>query len=221
MRLFYGRKDKTRTGYMPDWKMVMKKEELAPGIVVYKNVIPGLENLHKDIEDSVNANAVSWSPAHVTSGTVYDRVDTSTRDTMTIGVTHLVNPEVDFSSPETTFNTSLSKLFFDCFNPVELDYKNNYGISTDWHESYGILKYGVGQKFTNHIDDHPSYHRRISTVYYMNEDYSGGEINFPRFGISYKPKANEMIVFPSTYVYNHSVEEVTEGTRYAVVSWSR
>jgi predicted 2-oxoglutarate/Fe(II)-dependent dioxygenase YbiX len=55
----------------------------------------------------------------------------------------------------------------------------------------------------------------------MNDNYSGGEINFPRFGISYKPAANEILMFPSTYVYNHSVSEVTEGTRYAVVSWMK
>jgi len=96
-----------------------------------------------------------------------------------------------------------------------------YGIFSEWHDTYGILKYGKGQQFTNHIDDHPSYHRRVSTVYYLNENYTGGEINFPRFGITFKPKANQMIVFPSTYVYNHSVSPVIEGERYAVVSWMK
>jgi predicted 2-oxoglutarate/Fe(II)-dependent dioxygenase YbiX len=96
---------------------------------------------------------------------------------------------------------------------------SSFGIYFSNHDDYQILKYGKGQKFTNHIDDHPSYHRRVSSIYYINDDYEGGEINFPRFNISYKPKANEMIIFPSTYVYNHSVSEVLSGTRYAVVSW--
>ena len=55
----------------------------------------------------------------------------------------------------------------------------------------------------------------------MNDNYTGGEINFPRFGITFKPKANQMIVFPSNYVYNHSVSPVIEGSRYAVVGWLR
>jgi predicted 2-oxoglutarate/Fe(II)-dependent dioxygenase YbiX len=61
----------------------------------------------------------------------------------------------------------------------------------------------------------------MSTVYYFNDDYTGGEVIFPRFDIKYKPVANELLVFPSTYVYNHSVVPVVEGTRYAVVSWLR
>lgn len=85
----------------------------------------------------------------------------------------------------------------------------------------GHLKIWSGTKFVNHIDDHQDYHRRVSTVYYLNENYTGGEINFPRFDIVFKPKANQMIVFPSTYVYNHSVSPVIEGERYAVVSWMR
>jgi predicted 2-oxoglutarate/Fe(II)-dependent dioxygenase YbiX len=55
----------------------------------------------------------------------------------------------------------------------------------------------------------------------MNDNYTGGEISFPRFGITYKPKANELLMFPSNYVYNHSVAEVTAGNRYAVVTWGR
>ena len=116
---------------------------------------------------------------------------------------------------------SLGLIFLENLIPLEINYQNNYGIDCLWHDSYQILKYGVGQKFTNHIDDHPDYHRRISTLYYINDDYSGGEINFPRFNLSFKPKANQMIIFPSTYVYNHSVSPVTEGERYAVVSWMR
>lgn len=205
---------------MPDWKMVMDKIEIAPGICVYRNVVENSESLVADIEDAVSLGAITWNQAYVRSDST-DDLDTSKRDTLTIGVSYSSNPEIDYSSPNSIFNTSLSKLFFDSFSVVENDYKSLFGISTTWHDSYGILKYGVGQKFTNHIDDHPDFHRRVSFVYYINEDYDGGEINFPRFNLSYKPRANEMIVFPSTYVYNHSVNEVTSGTRYAVVSWAR
>ena len=198
----------------------MNKKELAPGIIVYSDVIPGYQSLINDIEASVEVGAISWSPAYVKS-TGESELNKSTRDTMTIGVSYIENPDIDLSSVYAAFDTSLSKLFYDNFSLIESDYKNEFGIFTTWHDSYGILKYGVDQKFTNHIDDHPDFHRRLSFVYYINEDYSGGEINFPRFGISYKPQANEMIVFPSTYVYNHSVNEVTQGTRYAVVSWAK
>jgi hypothetical protein len=194
----------------------MNKKEIAPGIVVYSNVIPEEINLISDIEDSVSAKVLSWTTAEVLEGKVKD-----VRDTDTIGVPYYDSIQEDMQNPIDAFNKSLSNLFLTFFKPVEDDYKSSYGIEMPWHDSYGILKYGLGQKFTNHIDDHEKFHRRMSTVYYANDNYSGGEINFPRFGISYKPKANEMIVFPSGYVYNHSVSEITDGLRYAVVSWLR
>lgn len=199
----------------------MIKTEIAPGIVVYKDVLDGYESIIGDIEDATTLNGVSWVPASVKAGDE-NGVDTTKRDTMTISIAYKFFEDAQAEdSVVGSFNAILSKIFYDAFTRYEEDYKGSYGIATDWHDQYAILKYGVGQKFTNHIDDHRDYHRRISTLYYLNDNYTGGEINFPRFNISYKPNANELILFPSTYVYNHSVSEVTEGTRYAVVSWMR
>ena len=198
----------------------MNKEEIAPGIIVYSNVIPDSEKLYLDIEEGIVSANVSWSAASVKEGPDAG-INTKTRDTQTLGVSYLgknkdVSSVVNMSE---LFFINLNNIFFEGFDPIEKDYMNTYGIGSEWHDSYGILKYGEGQQFTNHIDDHPSYHRRVSTVYYLNDNYKGGEINFPRFNIVFKPQANQMIVFPSTYVYNHSVSPVTEGERYAVVSW--
>lgn len=198
----------------------MIKEEIAPGILVYSNVIPNSENLYNDIEEGVVSAQLEWTPASVKEGDD-SHVNTVSRDTSTLGVLYsevLVN---NFQDVKSSFNSTLSNLFLEHFDIIEKDYKTAFGIETTWHDSYGILKYGMGQKFTNHIDDHKDYHRRISTVYYLNDNYTGGEIKFPRFGITFKPKANQMIIFPSTYVYNHSVSPVIEGERYAVVSWLR
>jgi hypothetical protein len=201
----------------------MIKEEIAPGIVVYSNVIPDSEHLYKDIEEGMASIGIEWLGASVKSGVDEDAMkDAKIRDTQTIGVTYLGKLEsIDGLDLNAAFYTSLSNIFFEHFDPVEKDYENSFGVVSGWHDTYGILKYGKGQHFLNHIDDHPSYHRRISTVYYLNDNYTGGEINFPRFGITFKPKANQMIVFPSTYVYNHSVSPVIEGERYAVVSWMK
>jgi 2OG-Fe(II) oxygenase superfamily len=198
----------------------MLKEEIAPGIVVYSNVIPNSENLASDIEEGLVSSGKEWIPASVKEGD-NSKVNTNTRDTSTLGIPYSGKILDDFTNFPSAFNSTLNNMFFENFDKIEKDYQASFGIYTTWHDSYGILKYGVGQKFTNHIDDHPDYHRRISTVYYINDNYSGGEISFPRFNITFKPKANQMIIFPSTYVYNHSVSPVLEGTRYAVVSWMK
>jgi hypothetical protein len=201
----------------------MIKEEIAPGIVVYSNVIPNSEDLHKDIEEGMISAGLEWVGATV-QDEQYSQptLNTKSRDTQTIGVPYSGKIDsVEELNMKELFFANLNNLFFEFIDPIEKNYLASYGIFSEWHDAYGILKYGVGQQFTNHIDDHPSYHRRVSTVYYLNDNYTGGEINFPRFGITLKPKANQMIIFPSTYVYNHSVSPVIEGERYAVVSWMR
>ena len=200
----------------------MIKEEIAPGIVVYSEVIPGMSNLNFDIEEGMVSARIDWQSAMVKEGSQENQVNTLTRNTSTIGIPYKGKIEESSLLGFTEeFNINLNNLFFENFDPIEKDYMAMYGIQTVWHDQYGILKYGEGQFFVNHIDDHQDFHRRISTIYYLNDNYLGGEIKFPRFGITFKPKANQMIFFPSTYVYNHSVSPVIEGERYAVVSWMR
>jgi len=193
----------------------MIKREIAPGILVYSDAIDGYETLINDIEEGVKSARILWHSAEIISGE-----DKKIRDTDSFSVEYIDHiVEEDPFGYLDAFNKNLSNIFYSGFNKYEIDYKNVYGITFSNHQNYEVLRYGNGQMFKNHIDDHEAFHRRISTVYYLNDNYEGGEINFPRFNISYKPKANEFLIFPSTYVYNHSISEVTNGTRYAVVSW--
>jgi hypothetical protein len=199
----------------------MNKKEIVPGIVVYSNAISYDGSLVFDIEEGISSAQIEWQLAGVKTGDEEAKKDKDLRDTYVVPVPYSDKKTTDIIGFKDEFFSSLSNLFLENLGPLEHDYKLSYGLSTTWHDQYSILKYGVGQKFVNHIDDHKDYHRRMSTIYYANDDYEGGEIVFPRFGITYKPAANDFVVFPSTYVYNHSVLPVTKGTRYAVVSWLR
>lgn len=195
----------------------MNRTEIAPGIMVYKNVLRGETTLDKQVEFAMGKLGLAWEPAYVRSNEE-NIIDTNSRDTGSFYINHSDHIVDNYKTPIEGFASSLSNLFLQKFQPLQQDYKDYYQTTTNSHESYGLLKYGIGQNFVNHIDDYNNT-RKISMVYYMNDDYIGGEILFPRFNISHKPEADEMIMFPSTYVYNHSVLPVTEGTRYAVVSW--
>jgi hypothetical protein len=51
----------------------------------------------------------------------------------------------------------------------------------------------------------------FTLVQYFTDDYEGGKLQFPDLGISFKPVAGSVIVFPSTTI--HSVTDVISGRR--------
>jgi hypothetical protein len=61
------------------------KEEIAPGVVVYSNVIPNSENLYMDIEKDIISANLQWIPAAVKESSD-EMINTETRDTKAIGI---------------------------------------------------------------------------------------------------------------------------------------
>lgn len=83
----------------------------------------------------------------------------------------------------------------------------------------GILRYeSDGGHLPAHQDLGVS-SRVLSTVTYLNDDYSGGEIEFRHSGVRLKPEVGSIIFFPSNFLYVHEVMAITEGTRYAMPHW--
>lgn len=85
-------------------------------------------------------------------------------------------------------------------------------------ENPNILKYVGGGALPPH-EDHGSSSRALSVLLYLNDDYEGGEINFFQSNITLKPKAGSILLFPSNFIYIHSVSEIKNGIRYAVPTW--
>jgi hypothetical protein len=86
-------------------------------------------------------------------------------------------------------------------------------------EPYSLLKYSGGQECKGHYDGPTETARCISAIVYLNNDYSGGELEFTNFGIKIKPEPGMLILFPSNYAYSHLAHPVETGTKYAVVTW--
>lgn len=63
------------------------------------------------------------------------------------------------------------------------------------------------------------YRYNVSVLLYPNDNYDGGEITFPEYGITLKPKAGDLIIFPGNNYYQHTVEMVKSGIRYTMPSW--
>jgi hypothetical protein len=61
-------------------------------------------------------------------------------------------------------------------------------------------------------NDFPNYD--LSSLFYLNEDYEGGELYFPNQGVKFKPKKGAAYFFPGDMKYIHGVTEIRNGIRY-------
>lgn len=61
-------------------------------------------------------------------------------------------------------------------------------------------------------NDFPYYD--IAGLFYINDDYEGGELYFPIQGIQFKPKRGAAYFFPGDMNYIHGVTRIESGIRY-------
>jgi hypothetical protein len=99
------------------------------------------------------------------------------------------------------------------------DYTKRYNVGElRYWEALNFVKYGPGQHFQEHTDHGFSYNCVVSMVGYVNDDYEGGEIAFRMQGINVKPRAGDLFVFPSNFMYPHRALPVHSGTKYSIVT---
>jgi hypothetical protein len=187
----------------------MNKEMLCPGVVVYHT---GIDlNYLIDLLDQT-----LWSNEYIKkeeSGEVL--IDLDYRNALSIDIPFIPSVKDD------KISIKISNILNNIFSEYEQNYVEDYSTSLKSHQPYKIMKYDVGGKFNVHSDDGGGTFRRISEVFYINDEYQGGEIEFINFGISYKPIKGDLIIFPSAYPYAHKVNPVESGIRYSIASWMR
>ena len=99
-----------------------------------------------------------------------------------------------------------------------IDYGYKYIIDIE------ILKYQDTGFYTWHTDHFADIPRTMSCILLLNNDYEGGNLCFRNpdgsgeWEVEVKP--NRMIIWPSNFLFPHTVKPVTKGTRYSVVAWA-
>jgi Rps23 Pro-64 3,4-dihydroxylase Tpa1-like proline 4-hydroxylase len=200
----------------------MKKEKLAVGIYSYYDVFPDSFNYVNKIESLVNSGLLAWVPSFNKKTTTEEQIKKAFRNVDTIALplkNQVLSESIDFNKDPNKTLFDFSENLEQEFNPYLSDYLNDFGITLSEQEPFGLLKYGNGQKFDKHIDDGMRFIRKVSSVYYLNDAYSGGEIYFDQFDLKIVPQKNQLLVFPSNYIYSHSISEVNDGVRYAIASF--
>jgi hypothetical protein len=92
-------------------------------------------------------------------------------------------------------------------------------INPFYKSALHMVKFIKGFYLIPHVDTLSSEGNHIASVYYINDDYTGGEINFPDHNLKIKPKPNSLIIFPGNENYLHEVLKIIEGDRYSSAMW--
>jgi len=78
-------------------------------------------------------------------------------------------------------------------------------------------RWRIGDMQHAHADDANGFHwRKFGCVLYLNDNYDGGEINFPNQEVTLKPKANTLAFFPGDAEFLHGVNPIMFGIRYTL-----
>ena len=87
-----------------------------------------------------------------------------------------------------------------------------------------IVRWRENDKMTPHADNieqdnvtpNASPWRSFGGVIYLNSDFDGGEIYYPRLGIEVMPKPGMVVLHPADWKYTHGVKKITQGKRYTI-----
>ena len=80
-----------------------------------------------------------------------------------------------------------------------------------------IAKFVPGNGMHEHFDSNRP--NDIATLVYLNNDYVGGDIYFPEYGMSFKPEPGDLLTFPDNPDYIHGVRPIDSGIRYTTPRW--
>jgi len=188
-------------------------------ILIRPNVInpEGLQELIAHIKSSPAEDLSVFDPDKTNAtGKTSWIVDKKTRDTQIVPMGSLY-PKI-----EDLFRNTVKNII----NPF-------YQVEVNSSEIPQVLSYGIGGHYRPHIDGRSlwiapngdkiwrrSTCRDLSIIFYINDEFEGGELIFPNLHIQIRPKPGMMVCFPSDQNYLHGVTPIKSGVRYSIVSWA-
>lgn len=191
--------------------------EVSPGtgIWVYKNVIKKDMNVIDRLEDVLldASNHYKYSEALVGYGVKMPEY----RDCLDFKY-----KKTDIEHDTSEAGKKLVSLWEDVYSAqlqAVKHYTKQYNIGElRYWEASNYVKYGPGQHFWEHHDHGYSYNCVVSLVAFPNDDYEGGELAFSIQGVTIKPEAGDLYVFPSNFMYPHRAMPVISGTKFSIVT---
>ena len=160
-------------------------------------------------------NTLNFAPASIVEKGMGDvKINKKTRDVNS----HFIS-RISESMSAVTWHNYLEHVFTTHMHKYMK--KHPQLVLSNW-EPFEILKYDKDHKFDLHVDSGPSVPRSMSIIFMLNDDYEGGDLVFQwrEDSMIVPKKANQLIFFPSSFCYAHTVQPIKLGTRYSIVTWA-
>jgi len=206
--------------------MALKVNGIYPGVLtpsttvggcidIYENAWPNPEQTINMVESSIADldSGINWERA----GTIGHGPNQDARTNMAMNVSYYAE-QLDNPIMQNIHNQYHMMILASL-----IPYADRYGIHDQlFPEDFQMLKYSGGQEYKPHSDGGTSFvPRQVTAICYLNDDYEGGDLEFPYFGIKIQPQKGMLILFPSNFAYAHAALPVTEGVKYSMVTWMR
>lgn len=203
------KKEEPKTTYKQNtFNQIKHKKNLNDYIIVLENIVPN--NLCDQIIEEYG-NSEDWMRGLVG----YDEVSSDTRNVNCIGIS-VPNVIIKNEVVRKQIDENIFKVAGDAIRKYN-DLFPDCNIEED--SGYDLLKYEVGQFYSQHTDSYKKHPRSVSCSFALNDNYEGGEFAFFDREIKYSLKKGSAILFPSNFMYPHEIMPVTKGTRYSIVTW--
>lgn len=87
-----------------------------------------------------------------------------------------------------------------------------------------IMGFSPGESLQVHFDGVPGIPpsqqpENVASVFYINDDFGGGETFYPTFNLSYRPVAGHLLMHPGKEGYEHGVSEVLHTQRFGLTTF--
>jgi predicted 2-oxoglutarate/Fe(II)-dependent dioxygenase YbiX len=190
---------------------IFPTKTLAGCIEVFEDIWPDPQETINLVEEECSnpESGMNWTRAETTS----HGVDQKHRTNYNLGITNTAR----VSGNELA--KAIHNQFYFLLLATTIPYDEKYQVGNMYHEGYNMLRYSTGQEYKAHKDGETESGRALSAILYLNDEYTGGEVEFVNYGVKIKPKPGMLLLFPSNYAYSHIAHPVTSGTKYAIVTW--
>jgi predicted 2-oxoglutarate/Fe(II)-dependent dioxygenase YbiX len=188
----------------------MHNKGLKDFIIVIKNAVP-IEICDRIIEEYENCSRWRYATINV------EDERSPIKDIRNCEIIKMSNADnLKINQKRTDLDISLFRVMEQCLANYRGLFKS---CSVSQDSGYDLLRYNQHGFYKEHTDSFAGLHREVACSLTLNDNFIGGDFSFFNKGLQYKLEKGDALMFPSNFMYPHQIMEITEGTRYSIITW--